>query len=114
MNAEAKPNVTPSTLLKCGLAFEGHLPGMIAVEAARLVGEGTFEDLDELLLVAVGTYLDMRRHGDVVSLLQQRLVEEAIESGARPRPYAQGIADVLARLERPAPLAAAEALAAVA
>lgn len=114
MNAEATPNVTPSALLKCGLSFEGRLPGMLAVEAARLVGRGTFRDLDELLLVAVGTYLDMRRHEDVVSLLQQRLVEEAIEGGACPRTYEQGLADVLARLDRPAPLGVAEALAAVA
>ena len=101
-------------LLTRGMSLEARLPGMLAVEVAGLVRDGSFESLDELLLVAVGSYLDMRRHPDVGSLLQQRLVEEAIDANARPRTFAQGRADVLARLDRPAPMRPSEALAALA
>jgi len=106
---EQHDKATRAELLTRGLAVEARLPGMLAVEAADLVGRGEFADLDEFLLVAVGSYLDMRRHADVGALLQQRLVEEAFDGNAKPRTFAQGLADVLARLQRPAPMPAAEA-----
>jgi hypothetical protein len=106
--------ITRSDLLKRGVHVEATLPGMLAVEASKLLATGEFGSLDEFLLVAVGSYLDMRAHPDVHGLLQLRMMQDAIASNATPRSYEQGLADVMSRLDRPLPMSSAEAIAAVA
>jgi Arc/MetJ-type ribon-helix-helix transcriptional regulator len=114
MHEPSKADTTRDTLLMRGLAVEACLPGMLAVEVADLVNKGEFADMNELILVAVGSYLDMRRHEDVALLLRQRLFDEAVARTDKPRTFAQGLADVLARLELPRPMSAGEAMPALA
>ena len=68
---------TSDDLLQRGMKVATTLPAPLADEARHLVAMGVFETMDEFLFVATSAYLDLRRHRELLDL---------VETGEAPDP----------------------------
>ncbi len=67
---------TSEDLLQRGMRAVTTLPAPLAEEARHLVAMGVFGTMDEFLFVATSAYLDLRRHPELLALVEDGQLPE--------------------------------------